>query len=521
MRHDTVFLTGGSFVKLPAGFSGNYNDLTNKPTIPTVPTNVSAFTNDAGYITSYTETQVLSIRHDTVFLTGGSFVILPSETQNLSDVAANNDSVNSQIKNLHDPTDSMDAVNLRTLSTIIDRLDSIITYQNRVIDTLSQGTTNTTVTLPIVTTTATSNFRDSFASSGGNVLSDGGATVSARGVCWSTSHNPTISDNHTTNGISTGSFTSSITGLMASTTYYVRAYATNSVGTAYGNEDTITTIPTGSLPGVFSVAANKQVRFSRGNLQWSAKGGGSTATTHTVAGGGTAAGTWRFAEHQYDRIWNNNTNISSSYSGWIDLFGWATSGYNNKYPYMTSTTNTDYGNGTQNISGTNYDWGVYNAISNGGNQPNSWRTLTITEWAYLLNSRATNSGIRYAKAKVNGVPGLIIVPDNWSAYNKYVFFNFNTSGSNFDAIVLTAAQWATFENTGCVFLPAAGYRSGSGLTKENSSGSPLGDYWSSTSYNNNAAYALSFGNSFLYTDNASWIKGRAEGFSVRLVMDVQ
>ena len=92
ISHDTLFLTGGSFVKLPAGFdgdynsltnkpalfSGNYNDLTNKPTIPTVPTNVSAFTNDAGYLTSFTEQQVLSISHDTLFLTGGSFVKLPA-----------------------------------------------------------------------------------------------------------------------------------------------------------------------------------------------------------------------------------------------------------------------------------------------------------------------------------------------------------------------------------------------------------------------------------------------------------
>ena len=78
IRHDTIFLTGGSFVKLPEGFDGNYNSLTNKPVIPTVPTNVSAFNNDAGYLTSYTEQQVLSISHDTLFLTGGSFVKLPA-----------------------------------------------------------------------------------------------------------------------------------------------------------------------------------------------------------------------------------------------------------------------------------------------------------------------------------------------------------------------------------------------------------------------------------------------------------
>ena len=115
ISHDTLFLTGGSFVKLPAGFDGDYNSLTNTPnlsavatsgnysdlsgtpTIPTVPTNVSAFTNDAGYLTDYTEQQVLGVSHDTLFLTGGSFVKLPAgfdgdynsltNTPNLSAVA--------------------------------------------------------------------------------------------------------------------------------------------------------------------------------------------------------------------------------------------------------------------------------------------------------------------------------------------------------------------------------------------------------------------------------------------------
>ena len=100
---------------------------------------------------------------------------------------------------------------------------------------------SSTAQLPSVTTSAVSNITATMASCGGNVTSDGGATVTARGVCWSTSHNPTVSDSHTTDGSGTGSFTSNITGLTAGTTYYVRAYATNSVGTVYGDEVTFTT----------------------------------------------------------------------------------------------------------------------------------------------------------------------------------------------------------------------------------------------------------------------------------------
>jgi hypothetical protein len=72
----------------------------------------------------------------------------------------------------------------------------------------------------------------------GNVTDDGGGTISARGVCWSTSEDPTTADSHTTDGTGTGEFTSRMTGLKAFTTYYVRAYATNSAGTSYGENKT-------------------------------------------------------------------------------------------------------------------------------------------------------------------------------------------------------------------------------------------------------------------------------------------
>ena len=94
---------------------------------------------------------------------------------------------------------------------------------------------------PIVITTSISNLTLNSAQSGGDVTNDGGAPVTTHGICWSTSQNPTIVDKSYHDGTGTGSFTSSITGLAPNTTYYVRAYATNSSGTAYGPQVSFTT----------------------------------------------------------------------------------------------------------------------------------------------------------------------------------------------------------------------------------------------------------------------------------------
>jgi hypothetical protein len=111
----------------------------------------------------------------------------------------------------------------------------------------NQVSFTTTATIPTLTTTAASSITGTTASSGGNITLDGGSAVTARGVCWSTSSSPTILNSKTIDGSGTGSFTSSITGLAAGTLYYVRAYATNGIGTAYGNEISFTTV---ALPTV-------------------------------------------------------------------------------------------------------------------------------------------------------------------------------------------------------------------------------------------------------------------------------
>ena len=260
--------------------------------------------------------------------------------------------------------------------------------------------------------------------------------------------------------------------------------------------DEIEVISEGALKGEFSVAANKKVHFSKGNLRYYAP-----------------TDTWAFAEQQYSVVGYSNINISSTYDGWIDLFGWGTSGYNGKNPWMTSTISTDYGNGNNNIAGTNYDWGVYNTILNGGGK--SWRTLTRDEWVYVFNKRSTSSGIRYAKATVNGVNGVILLPDNWSSLN-YSLSNTNKSDANFSSNCISQSDWINkFEANGAVFLPAAGYRGG---TNVNNVGS-YGYYWPASCGGSGYAYVVYFNDGDLGADG--WYSGRKLGHSVRLVCSAE
>lgn len=123
---------------------------------------------------------------------------------------------------------------------------------------INEGTTDygatqsfTTDTYPTVTTTSpASSVTASSATVSGNVSSDGGSTVTARGICYSTSQNPTTSHNVASSGSGTGSFSASLSGLGSSTTYYARAYATNSVGTSYGSQISFTTTSGSTVPSV-------------------------------------------------------------------------------------------------------------------------------------------------------------------------------------------------------------------------------------------------------------------------------
>jgi len=262
----------------------------------------------------------------------------------------------------------------------------------------------------------------------------------------------------------------------------------------------------GSVNGVFSVSDSTHVKFSRGNLQYQPSGS-----------------IWRFADAQYDIIGNDNENISATYTGWIDLFGWGTSGWNSGaaayMPYSDSTNYSSYcpgGDTAANLFGTytNADWGRYNAIENGGGTPGQWRTMTKDEWKYLLNNRKGASE-KFGLAKVNNVDGLIILPDNWNLPNGMDF----TAGceNGFKTNRYTSSKWSKMQTAGAVFLPAAGYREGTSVFTKFTNYTECGFYWSSTHLSSINCNILFFGKEAVNPTNFA---KRHFGLSVRLVKDL-
>ena len=241
----------------------------------------------------------------------------------------------------------------------ITGLTANTTYYVRAYATNSAGTaygneisftTSQNITVPILTTTAVSSIAQTTATSGGNITSDGGASVTSRGVCWSASTNPVATGNHTSDGTGTGAFTSSITGLTANTTYYVRAYATNSVGTAYGNEISFTTLQNITLPTITTAAVTPYSTTSvwtGGNIT---SDGGSAITDRGVC--------WSTSQNPLITD-NHNTGGTGtgSFTSFISGLALATIYYIRAY--ATNSVGTAYGNEVVRIVvGANYQGGI-------------------------------------------------------------------------------------------------------------------------------------------------------------------
>lgn len=242
----------------------------------------------------------------------------------------------------------------------------------------------------------------------------------------------------------------------------------------------------GTLNGEFSVSPTKKVRFSQGNLMYSVFG------THTVADGGRVEGTWCFRYNQYYRGSDIDGSGNSNYSTrWKDDFRWGKSGWNND-----AFSNSSDGDLTGPYAYA--DWGVYNAILNGGNQPQQWRTLSYDEWDYLLNQRRGHS-VKWGIAYVNEYYGLILLPDSWSLPTG---IDFNEGAALSGAVLnrYTTQQWKQMEEAGAVFLYDGGH------------------YWTTTRYSRNRVYQL-----YISAYTSSGVELTTDGSSqtlVRLVKDV-
>ncbi len=261
----------------------------------------------------------------------------------------------------------------------------------------------TTSSVPVVSTAKVTDIGVSDATCGGTITADGGSAVTARGVCWSTSANPTVSDSHTTDGSGTGTFTSAITGLSNGVTYHVRAYATNSIGTAYGGDSTFTTLAALSLPTVVTTALSSVT----GN---SASGGGNA----TADGGAniTAKGV----------CWSTSANptISNSHTSdgtGLGAFSSSITGLNAEITYhvrayATNSVGTAYGADSTFTTLAVY----YNKASADIAQLSSWGSATDGTGGAPANFTAagrtfnlTNNGTMAANLKISGSGSKLIV----------------------------------------------------------------------------------------------------------------
>ena len=266
---------------------------------------------------------------------------------------------------------------------------------------------------------------------------------------------------------------------------YTYTFSKTGLSLAAGNyyQSTVTMTKSDLLSGVFSVSSTKKVYFSKGNLRY-------------------ASSKWSFFNNQYDYYTSYNADA------W-DKFGWSTS--KTTYGMNTSTSSSTY-------SGDFADWGnnseLQSALGTG------WRTLTSEEWSYLFNTRSAStvggtSNGRYAKARVNNVQGVILFPDTYTPPAGVTDpTGVNTTGNTgWNGNSYTVADWTKMESAGCVFLPAAGYRTSSSVSFDGT----IGFYWSATSYGSNNAYDVNFNSGDLNPANENTT--RYYGFSVRLVRE--
>ena len=241
--------------------------------------------------------------------------------------------------------------------------------------------------------------------------------------------------------------------------------------------------------GVFSVAPDKKVSFSQGNLQYL-----------------PAIHLWKFADTQYEYLGNANKYLKPTFRNWVDLFGWSANNTTAPFGVSTSTNVADY-------AGEFVDWGT-NTIC--GDAPGTWRTLSADEWEYLFEKRKNALQLR-SKGSIDGHRGHILLPDDWVLPEGVQFVaEPDNLTMELDINTYTPAEWSIMEEAGAVFLPAAGRRDGTtvGYLVEYSG------VWSSTSTTNTNAFHTYYNyDSQIIEHHWTSATSRINGRSVRLVHD--
>ena len=314
----------------------------------------------------------------------------------------------------------------------------------------------TNILLPTVITTNVTNITNTQATTGGNVTNQGSSAVTVKGVCWSTTQNPTTANNKTVNGSGTGSYSTDIYPLTANTTYYVRAYATNSSGTAYGNQITITTTggtitnpylnPSLTYGTVTDIDGNTYATIQIGTQTWMAE---NLKTTH----------------------YNDGTAIPNvtDNTAWSNLTTGAWCYYNNNNAYNS-------------IFGKLYN---YNAVNTGKLCPQGWHIPTVTEWTILTDYLG---GIFEAPKKMMST----------SLWTRNHFTPTNSSGFS----LLPGGHRVNSDFQG---IPGGAFGDGYGM------------WWSSTSISISVSNAMFVSS---YTNNLElYVKSILDGASCRCIKD--
>ncbi len=263
---------------------------------------------------------------------------------------------------------------------------------------------------PVLTTTAVTNIvstTTATAQSGGNITDNGGPVIIARGVCWSTSPNPTISDNKSSDGTGNGSFISTLSDMSIGSTYYIRAYATNNIGTSYGNEISLTI----NLPVIMSVAVTSTAAIranSGGNIS---DDGGYSVTARGVCWSTSPRPTTE------NNITNDGTGVGS-FSSLITGLSLNTTYYIRAY--ATNSTGTAYGEEYSHFTGESViigtqEWKIINlAVDTFRNGDAIYHASTVQQWVDAANS-GTPAWCYYDGSAENGaVYGKLY---NWYAVN--------------------------------------------------------------------------------------------------------